>query len=51
MSVYSDWKCGALSDEERKYCENRELGADHGERSDYEYDEVSENEEILPDRP
>ncbi len=25
--------------------------SDHGERSDYEYDEVPEDEEILSDRP
>ena len=51
MSVYSDWKCGALSDDERKWCERMERGADHGERSDYEYDEIPEDEEILSDRP
>ena len=31
MSVYSDYKCGALTDEEYKFCSRHELGEDHGE--------------------
>lgn len=28
MSAYSDWKCGALTDEEYKYYNRRECGGD-----------------------
>jgi len=31
MSAYSDWRCGAISDEEYKFLYNHELGEDHGE--------------------
>lgn len=31
MSAYSDYKCGALTDDEYKFCSRRELGEDHGE--------------------
>ena len=26
MSAYSDWKCGALTDEEYRFCMRRECG-------------------------
>ena len=28
MSAYSDWKCGALTDEEYAFCMRRECGGD-----------------------
>ena len=28
MSAYSDWKCGALTDEEYTFCNRRECGSD-----------------------
>lgn len=31
MSAYSDWKCGAITDEEYKFLYARERGEDHGE--------------------
>jgi len=31
MSAYSDWRCGAISEEEYKFLYNHELGEDHGE--------------------
>ena len=31
MSAYSDYKCGALTDDEYKFCSRHELGEDHGE--------------------
>ena len=31
MSAYSDYKCGALTDDEYKFCARHELGEDHGE--------------------
>lgn len=46
MSAYSDWRCGAISDEEYKFYASHELGADHGEEPDYEQDD---DREILSD--
>ena len=31
MSAYSDWKCGALTDDEYKQAYAHERGEDHGE--------------------
>lgn len=44
MSAYSDWHCGAISDEEYKFYASHELGADHGEE-----DRNDEDREVLPD--
>lgn len=43
MSAYSDWRCGALSDDEYKTAYNMERGEDHGEIPFY--DECDEDEE------
>lgn len=48
MSAYSDWKVGALTDEEYNYISRHELGADHGEEPDYEQDD---DRELLSDEP
>ena len=44
MSAYSDWKCGALTDEEYKFCMRRECGEDDADY-EIEYDEGEEDEE------
>lgn len=46
MSAYSDWKVGALTDDEYDYVSRHELGEDHGEEFDYEQDE---DRDFLPD--
>lgn len=47
MSAYSDWRCGAITDEEYKFYSRHELGADHGE--DDRDGEDDEDREVLPD--
>lgn len=47
MSAYSDWKVGALTDEEYSYISRHELGADHGEEPCYE--QYDDDREILSD--
>lgn len=48
MSAYSDWKVGALTDEEYNFVSRHELGEDHREEFDYEPDE---DRDFLPDEP
>ena len=48
MSAYSDWKVGALTDEEYDYVSRHELGEDHGDEIVYEPDE---DRDFLPDEP
>ncbi len=38
MSAYSDWKCGALTDEEYKYYNRRECGGDGPIDPEYDSD-------------
>lgn len=45
MSAWSDYKCGALTDEEYKFCVRREMGEDHGEDEMEEYDDPEEQAE------
>lgn len=49
MSAYSDWRCGAISDEEYKTAYNHERGEDHGIIDDlpftYEIKEEEDNEQ------
>ena len=42
MSAYSDWRCGALSDDEYKTAYAMERGEDHGEIPFYDEDEDEE---------
>ena len=44
MSAYSDWKSGALSDDEYKQAYRMERGEDHGEIPFY-YNDVIEDED------
>lgn len=44
MSAYSDYRCGAISEEEYRFYSRHELGADHGEE-----DRNDEDQEVLPD--
>lgn len=44
MSAYSDWRCGALSDDEYKTAYAMERGEDHGEIPFFYEDEDDEEE-------
>lgn len=39
MSAWSDWRCGALTDDEYKFLYSRERGEDHGEDLEDEWED------------
>ena len=44
MSAWSDWQCGAISEQEYKTAYNMDPAEDHGEEYEEEYEEEEEDE-------
>lgn len=45
MSAWSDWKCGAISEQEYKAAYNMDPAEDHGEEYGEEYEEEEDYDE------
>ena len=45
MSAWSDWRCGALTDDEYKFLYNRERGEDHEEDWEDDWEEDDDESE------